>query len=67
MRLGLSQTARMEQRLIQSPQMIQAMQILQLSALELEERVEQVEGDLNLCREEQIGRASCRERVSIAV
>jgi RNA polymerase sigma-54 factor len=31
----------MEQRLMQSPQMIQAMQILQLSALELEERVEQ--------------------------
>src|SRR5262245_65995328 len=41
MRLGLSQTARMEQRLMQSPQMIQAMQILQLSALELEERIEQ--------------------------
>jgi RNA polymerase sigma-54 factor len=31
----------MEQRLMQSPQMIQAMQILQLSALELEERIEQ--------------------------
>jgi RNA polymerase sigma-54 factor len=31
----------MEQRLMQSPQMIQAMQILQLSSLELEERVEQ--------------------------
>lgn len=31
----------MEQRLIQSPQMIQAMQILQLPALELEERIEQ--------------------------
>jgi len=30
----------MEQRLMQSPQMIQAMQILQLSALELEERIE---------------------------
>src|SRR5262245_12033559 len=41
MRVGLSQTARMEQRLMQSPQMIQAMQILQLSSLELEERVEQ--------------------------
>ena len=39
MRLGLSQTTRMEQRLVQSPQMIQAMQILQLSALDLEERV----------------------------
>jgi RNA polymerase sigma-54 factor len=31
----------MEQRLMQSPQMIQAMQILQLSSLELEERIEQ--------------------------
>jgi RNA polymerase sigma-54 factor len=31
----------MEQRLIQSPQMIQAMQILQLPAMELEERIEQ--------------------------
>jgi RNA polymerase sigma-54 factor len=31
----------MEQRLMQSPQMIQAMQILQLSTLELEERIEQ--------------------------
>ena len=41
MRIGLSQTARMEQRLMQSPQMIQAMQILQLSSLELEERIEQ--------------------------
>ena len=41
MRVGLSQTARMDQRLIQSPQMIQAMQILQLSALELETRIAQ--------------------------
>ncbi len=41
MRLSLSQTPRMEQRLIQSPQMIQAMQILQLSALDLQERIEQ--------------------------
>ncbi len=31
----------MEQRLIQSPQMIQAMQILQLSAQDLQERIEQ--------------------------
>ncbi|MCK6446286.1 MAG: RNA polymerase factor sigma-54 [Planctomycetes bacterium] len=41
MRLGLHQSARMEQRLVQSPQMIQAMQILQLPALDLEERIEQ--------------------------
>ena len=41
MRIGLSQSARMEQRLVQSPQMIQAMQILQLSALDLEDRVSQ--------------------------
>ena len=41
LRLGLQQTARMEQRLIQSPQMIQAMQILQLPTLDLQERIEQ--------------------------
>ena len=41
MKLGLNQNARMEQRLVQSPQMIQAMQILQLSTLDLEGRVEQ--------------------------
>jgi RNA polymerase sigma-54 factor len=41
MRIGLSQSARMEQRLMQSPQMIQAMQILQLSSLDLAERIEQ--------------------------
>ena len=41
MKLGLSQHTGMEQRLVQSPQMIQAMQILQLSSLDLEGRVEQ--------------------------
>ena len=41
MRLSLSQSPRMEQRLIQSPQMIQAMQILQLSTLDLQGRIEQ--------------------------
>ncbi len=41
MKLGLHQSVRMEQRLVQSPQMIQAMQILQLPALELEGRIEQ--------------------------
>ncbi|MFT7677925.1 MAG: RNA polymerase sigma-54 factor [Planctomycetota bacterium] len=41
MNLGLHQSARLEQRLIQSPQMIQAMQILQLGALDLQERIEQ--------------------------
>ncbi|MEO0651743.1 MAG: hypothetical protein AAFZ65_13790 [Planctomycetota bacterium] len=41
MKLGLSHSARMEQRLVQSPQMIQAMQILQLSSLDLAERIEQ--------------------------
>lgn len=41
MRLGLHQSARMEQRLVQSPQMIQAMQILQLSGLDLLDRIEQ--------------------------
>ena len=41
MKLGLHQSARMEQRMLQSPQMIQAMQILQLSSQDLTERVEQ--------------------------
>ncbi|MEZ6021143.1 MAG: hypothetical protein R3F17_13920 [Planctomycetota bacterium] len=41
MKIGLHQSARLEQRLMQSPQMIQAMQILQLGALELEGRIEQ--------------------------
>ena len=40
MRIGLLQTARMEQRLLQSPRLIQAMQILQLSSLDLEQRIE---------------------------
>ena len=41
MKLGLHQSARMEQRLVQSPQMIQAMQILQLAGLDLVDRIEQ--------------------------
>ena len=41
MKLGLNHHARMEQRLVQSPQMIQAMQILQMSSLDLVERIEQ--------------------------
>jgi RNA polymerase sigma-54 factor len=41
MKLGLSQSARLEQRLVQSPQMIQAMQILQLSSLDLQDRIQQ--------------------------
>ena len=41
MKLGLHQSTRLEQRLLQSPQMIQAMQILQLPGLALEERIEQ--------------------------
>jgi RNA polymerase sigma-54 factor len=40
LRFGLHQSARLEQRLLQSPQMIQAMQILQLPSLELMERIE---------------------------
>lgn len=40
MRLEYQQNLRMEQRLIQSPQMIQAMQILQLTTPELLERIE---------------------------
>ena len=40
MRLGLSQVLRAEQRLVQSPQMIQAMQVLQYPLLELRDRVE---------------------------
>lgn len=41
MRLGLTQSLRAEQRLIQSPQMIQAMQVLQMPLLELKDQVEQ--------------------------
>jgi RNA polymerase sigma-54 factor len=41
MRLGLTQSLRAEQRLVQSPQMIQAMQILQTPLLELKDQVEQ--------------------------
>lgn len=41
MKLGISQHTGMEQRLVQSPQMIQAMQILQLSSLDLAGRIEQ--------------------------
>ena len=39
MRLGLTQSLRTEQRLIQSPQMIQAMQVLQLPLLELKDQL----------------------------
>jgi RNA polymerase sigma-54 factor len=41
LKLGLHQSARLEQRLLQSPQMIQAMQILQMPALDLESRIQQ--------------------------
>ena len=41
MRLGLTQNLRAEQRLIQSPQMIQAMQILQYPLFELKDRIDQ--------------------------
>jgi len=41
MRLGLTQQLRTEQRLVQSPQMIQAMQILQCPMMELRDQVEQ--------------------------
>ena len=40
MRLGLTQNLRTEQRLVQSPQMIQAMQILQCPMLELKDQIE---------------------------
>ena len=40
-RLGMTQSLRAEQRLVQSPQMIQAMQILQLSGLDLLDRIQQ--------------------------
>lgn len=41
MRLGLTQSLRAEQRLVQSPQMIQAMQVLQQPLLELKDQIEQ--------------------------
>ncbi len=40
MRLGLTQQLRAEQRLIQSPQMIQAMKILQCPMQELQDQIE---------------------------
>lgn len=40
MRLGLTQNLRTEQRLVQSPQMIQAMQILQCPMMELKDQIE---------------------------
>ena len=40
MRLGLGQHLRTEQRLVQSPQMIQAMQILQCPMMELQDQIE---------------------------
>lgn len=40
MRLGLTQQLRAEQRLVQSPQMIQAMQILQCPMLELRDQID---------------------------
>jgi RNA polymerase sigma-54 factor len=40
MRLGLTQQLRTEQRMVQSPQMIQAMQILQCPLLELKDQIE---------------------------
>jgi RNA polymerase sigma-54 factor len=40
-RLSLTQSPRLEQRLVQSPQLIQAMQILQLPLLDLQGRIEQ--------------------------
>lgn len=50
MRLGLSQHLRTEQRLVQSPQMIQAMQVLQYPLLELMDRIDQ-ELQENACLE----------------
>jgi len=40
MRLDFQQQLRMEQRLLQSPQMIQAMQVLQLTTPELMDRIQ---------------------------
>ena len=40
MRLGLTQSLRTEQRLVQSPQMIQAMQVLQCPMMELKDQIE---------------------------
>ena len=82
MRIDFGQQMRMEQGMRLSPRMIQSMEILQLSAMALDERIEQElaenpllemteaeEGRESLAegarqrQEEEIGRASCRERV----
>ena len=58
MRLGLSQSLRTEQRLIQSPQMIQAMQVLQLPLIELKDQVEQeLQENVFLERQDEADRA----------
>ncbi|MFT7537007.1 MAG: RNA polymerase sigma-54 factor [Hyphomicrobiaceae bacterium] len=59
MRLGLTQSLRAEQRLIQSPQMIQAMQVLQLPLIELKDQVEsELQENVFLERQDDADRAA---------
>ena len=54
---------RMTQKLIMTPSLQQAIKLLQMTKLELQEEVTQELTENPLLEEQQIGRASCRERV----
>lgn len=66
MRLGLSQQLRAEQRLVQSPQMIQAMQILQCPMLELKDMVEQELQENPFLEETEKAEALARDEIPTA-
>jgi RNA polymerase sigma-54 factor len=62
MRLGLTQSLRTEQRLVQSPQMIQAMQVLQLPLLELKDQIDQeLQENVFLERKDEAERADAQQ------
>jgi RNA polymerase sigma-54 factor len=62
MQIGIFQTVRMEQRLLQSPQMIQAMQVLQLPLLELKDQIDQeLQENVFLERKDEAERADAQQ------
>jgi len=64
MRLGLTQSLRTEQRLIQSPQMIQAMQVLQMPLIELKDQIDQeLQENVFLERKDEAEREARTERI----
>ena len=60
MAINQKQVLSLQQKL--SPQQIQMIKLLELPAVQLEQRIKQEIED-NIVLEEEIGRASCRERV----